>query len=76
MAEVQLQKALSLLLKDRTAIIIAHRLSTIRLADRIIVLQGGEIVEEGSFDQLLERGDGIFANMYAMQFQRAVNKRN
>ena len=73
-AEVQLQKALALLLKKRTAIIIAHRLSTIRLADRIIVLQGGEIVEEGPFDKLLERRDGIFANMYAMQFQRVNDK--
>jgi ABC-type multidrug transport system fused ATPase/permease subunit len=73
-AEVQLQKALTLLLENRTAIIIAHRLSTVRLADRIIVLQGGRIVEEGRFDQLLERREGIFANMYAMQFQGAANK--
>lgn len=73
-AEVQLQKTLSLILKDRTAIIIAHRLSTIRLADRIVVLQAGEIVEEGPFDELVEKRGGVFANMYAMQFKSGPDK--
>jgi ABC-type multidrug transport system fused ATPase/permease subunit len=68
-AELQLQRALAIALKGRTAIIIAHRLSTIRLADRIIVMQDGRIVEEGSFAELNNRPDGLFSKMYAMQFQ-------
>ena len=67
-SEVQLQRALAFALKGRTAIIIAHRLSTIRLADRIIVLKDGKIAEEGSFQELNSKKDGIFARMYAMQF--------
>ena len=67
--ELQLQRALALLLENRTAIIIAHRLSTIRLADRIIVMNYGRIIEEGSFVQLMNIKDGTFAKMYSMQFQ-------
>lgn len=67
-AELQLQRALAISLKGRTAIIIAHRLSTIRLADRIIVMRDGEIAEEGSFAELNAR-NGLFSKMYAMQFQ-------
>jgi len=54
------------LLKDRTALIIAHRLSTIRSVDRILVMLGGEIVQEGSHDQLIER-DGLYRQLYEMQ---------
>jgi ABC-type multidrug transport system fused ATPase/permease subunit len=68
-AELQLQRALAVALKGRTAIIIAHRLSTIRLADRIIVMRDGEIVEQGSFADLNSRPDGLFSKMYSMQFQ-------
>jgi ABC-type multidrug transport system fused ATPase/permease subunit len=70
-AELQLQRALNIALRGRTAIIIAHRLSTIRLADRIIVMKDGQIVEDGTFDELYSRKEGIFARMYAMQFQLA-----
>ncbi len=49
-----------------TRIVVAHRLSTIRNCDRIIVLEKGEIVEDGSFDELLEK-DGIFADLVARQ---------
>jgi ABC-type multidrug transport system fused ATPase/permease subunit len=70
--EIQIQKALDIALKGRTAIIIAHRLSTIRLADRIIVLRDGKIFEEGSFSELMSIENGAFAKMYAMQFARAV----
>jgi ATP-binding cassette, subfamily B, multidrug efflux pump len=67
--ELQLQRALALLLENRTAIIIAHRLSTIRLADRIVVMNYGRIVEEGSFEELMSIKGGAFAKMYSMQFQ-------
>jgi ABC-type multidrug transport system fused ATPase/permease subunit len=68
-AELQLQRALSKMIKNRAAIIIAHRLSTIRLADKVIVLQAGQIVEEGDLSELINRKDGIFSEMYAMQYQ-------
>jgi ATP-binding cassette subfamily B protein len=54
------------LLTNRTSLIIAHRLSTIRAADRILVMQGGEIVQEGSHDELVER-DGLCRQLYEMQ---------
>ncbi len=66
-SEIQLQRALQHILKERTAVIIAHRLSTIRLADRIIVLRDGKIAEEGSFDNLMPMKEGIFSRMYTMQ---------
>jgi ABC-type multidrug transport system fused ATPase/permease subunit len=53
-------------------IIIAHRLSTIRLADAIIVMRNGEIAESGSFADLVDKPDGVFARMYAMQSQLAT----
>lgn len=72
-AELQLQRALGESLKGRTVIIIAHRLSTIRLADRIIVMRDGEIAEQGTFQELYARKDGLFSKMYSMQFQLAQN---
>ncbi|MFX0093767.1 MAG: ABC transporter ATP-binding protein, partial [Candidatus Hodarchaeota archaeon] len=65
--ELRIQKALTQLLKNRTSIIIAHRLSTVRAADRIIVLDQGKIVEEGSFDELLLK-KGRFYEYYQIQF--------
>ncbi|MBK8013580.1 MAG: ABC transporter ATP-binding protein [Deltaproteobacteria bacterium] len=65
--EALIQRGLDALIEDRTAIIIAHRLSTIRRADRIVVLSGGRVVEEGSHDQLLARG-GIYRKLYELQF--------
>jgi ATP-binding cassette subfamily B protein len=64
-SEHVLQEALDRLLKGRTAVIIAHRLSTIRNADRIVVLDGGRIAEEGRHDQLLSKG-GLYARLYEM----------
>lgn len=55
--EALVQKALNELLVERTAIIIAHRLSTIRNVDRIFVLKRGELIEQGSHDELLSQGD-------------------
>ncbi|RDI47631.1 ABC transporter ATP-binding protein [Falsibacillus pallidus] len=65
--EVQIQKALNILLKDRTAIIIAHRLSTIREADKIFVLDHGNIIEEGNHDQLMNL-KGEYYHLVKAQF--------
>lgn len=63
-----IQEGLKNLFKNRTAIIIAHRLSTVRDADRIIVLHKGEIREEGTHDELLQK-QGIYYKLYKMQFK-------
>ncbi len=65
--ELQIQKALALLLKGRTAMVIAHRLATIRGADRIIVLQDGHIVETGSHDELMA-AEGLYSRLYRMNY--------
>jgi ATP-binding cassette subfamily B protein len=69
--ESLLVEALARLMKGRTTFIIAHRLSTIRNADRIVVLDSGRIVEQGSRDELLRRR-GAFAQLYELQFGRAA----
>ena len=65
--ERQIQKALEILLDGRTGLVIAHRLATIRGADRIIVLQNGEKIEEGNHDQLMELG-GLYSRLYNMNY--------
>lgn len=67
-AERLVQDAMAELLKGRTAIVIAHRLSTVRNADRIIVIDKGEIVEEGRHKELFESG-GLYARLYELQFK-------
>ena len=66
--EQRIQQAMRLLMQGKTCFVIAHRLSTIRNADCILVVRDGDIVEQGSHDQLLERG-GIYAGLYDSQFQ-------
>ena len=66
LTESLIQSAIEKLLSGRTSFMIAHRLSTIRHCDRIIVLDGGKIVEDGSYDELLNRG-GLFADLVSRQ---------
>ena len=68
--EQQIQKAMDNLMKGRTSFIIAHRLSTIKDADMILVMKDGDIVEQGTHDQLLEEG-GFYADLYNSQFENA-----
>ena len=68
--EQQIQKAMDNLMKGRTSFIIAHRLSTIKDADMILVMKDGDIVEQGTHDQLLEKG-GFYADLYNSQFENA-----
>ncbi|MCP4382589.1 MAG: ATP-binding cassette domain-containing protein, partial [Hyphomicrobiales bacterium] len=65
--EMLIQKALVTLLKGRTGLVIAHRLATIRNADRIIVLQNGEVIENGTHQQLMTAG-GLYARLYTMNY--------
>lgn len=67
-SEALVQQALERLMQNRTVFIIAHRLATVRRADRIVVLEQGQIVEMGSHQELLARGDR-YAQFYAQQFQ-------
>ena len=67
--ELIIQQGLEQLLKNRTAFIIAHRLSTVRRADMIIVLNEGEIVEEGTHEKLMEKS-GMYSQLYMMQFRK------
>ena len=66
--EKQVQQAIDEMQKDRTTIIIAHRLSTVQKADRIIVLRHGEIIEQGSHQELLD-ANGEYAGLYKHQFE-------
>lgn len=65
--ELQIQSAMDNLMKGRTSFIIAHRLSTIRNADNILVVNNGDIVEQGNHEELLSKG-GFYANLYNSQF--------
>lgn len=68
--EVQIQRALDELCKDRTTIVVAHRLSTVKNADEIAVVVSGEIVERGTHDELMDIEGGMYKNLYSLQFRR------
>ncbi len=67
-SEVRVQEALDRLSSNRTTLVIAHRLSTIRQADKIVVMDKGQVVDEGTHNELLARG-GHYARLYEMQFR-------
>ena len=68
-SEAVVQQAIDNLMKDRTVFIIAHRLSTVRNADRIVVVNYGEIVESGTHEELLEKENGVYASLYKSQLK-------
>ena len=65
-----IQSAMEELMKGRTSFVIAHRLSTIRNADIILVMRDGDIVEQGSHQELMEK-NGFYAELYNAQFEQA-----
>jgi subfamily B ATP-binding cassette protein MsbA len=67
-SEKMVQRAIEVLIKDRTALVIAHRLSTVQNADKIIVLEKGEIIEVGSHIDLYNKG-GLYRRLYDIQFE-------
>ena len=69
--EILIQRAMDVLMKGRTSFIIAHRLSTIKNADLILVLNNGDVIEQGNHVELLA-ADGFYAEMYNSQFERKV----
>lgn len=69
-AEAIVQKAIENLMQDKTVFVIAHRLSTIRNADKIVVINQGEIVESGTHEELLYINNGAYKTLYEMQFKK------
>ena len=65
---IQIQKAMDNLMKGRTSFVIAHRLSTIKNADMILVMKDGDIIEQGTHDELLAK-NGFYAELYNSQFE-------
>ena len=70
-SEQLVQKALANLLENRTAIVIAHRLSTVRRADKIVVMERGQIIETGTHHELLQRA-GVYRKLYELQFEEQL----
>lgn len=67
-SEQLIQNATDKITKDRTSIVIAHRLATVKKADKILVMDAGKIVEQGTHDELLKKKDGYYKNLYEVQF--------
>ena len=72
-SEADVQIALENLIKDKTVFLIAHRLSTIKSADRILVINNGELVEQGTHDELLSKSDSHYKYLYELQFKGNIN---
>ena len=68
-SEAVVQKAIENLMKDRTVFVIAHRLSTVQNADKIVVINDGQIVESGSHQELLQKENGAYKALYNAQFK-------
>ena len=71
-SEIEVQQAIEHLMENRTTIVIAHRLSTIRNANRICVMENGQIVEQGTHEELLLK-EGRYQQLYEMQFKDQTN---
>ena len=71
LSEKLVKDALAKLMQNRTTLVIAHRLSTVIHADKIIVVSNGQIIEEGTHQELLDKG-GSYANLYSKQFEVAA----
>ena len=71
-SETLVQLALERLMQNRTTLVIAHRLATILKADRILVMERGEIVEQGTHKSLVAK-DGVYANLARLQFEAGAN---
>jgi ATP-binding cassette, subfamily B, bacterial len=74
--EAAVQSALDTLMEGRTTIVVAHRLATVLKADRILVMDEGRIVEEGTHDSLTRRADGLYARLAKLQFDAAITAAN
>ena len=71
--EKVVQEAINHALQDRTALVVAHRLSTIKTADRILVLKKGNVVEEGTHEELIRKG-GLYKKYYDIQFSTSPSE--
>lgn len=65
---MQIQKAMDHIMEHKTSFVIAHRLSTIRNADKILVMQKGDVIEQGTHEELLTK-HGFYAGLYRAQFE-------
>jgi ATP-binding cassette, subfamily B, bacterial len=74
--EAAVQTALETLMVNRTTIVVAHRLATILKADRILVMDGGKIVEEGTHASLTGKKNGLYARLAKLQFDAAITAAN
>ncbi len=72
MSEALIQDALQHVMRDRTSLVIAHRLSTVLAADKILVMDKGQLVEQGTHDQLIEK-NGLYQSLYETQFRQESN---
>ncbi len=69
--EIMIQRAMDVLMQDKTSFVIAHRLSTIKNSDLILVMKDGDVIESGNHDTLMEKG-GFYCDLYNSQFEKAV----